>query len=193
MATRPNHVQQSGSHTCTEEEGTSFRWRPPPRWLRGKVSLAVTALQFSEQMITMMMMMIIIVIIIMIMVMMMMMMIITIMIIVITMMMMIIIIMMMIIIIIMIMTMMTMMMIIIIISISIIITFKGANRDFFYNLLTAPRTVSSTYTQVAQTQLCANPMQHNTRLSRASCRVTCHVVRRGSTAIKFDRVEIAFI
>ena len=40
----------------------------------------------------------------------------------------------------------------IIIIIIIIIAFKGANRYFFYDLLTAPRTVSNTYAQVARAQ-----------------------------------------
>ena len=31
-------------------------------------------------------------------------------------------------------------------------------------------------------------MQHIKRLSHATCRVTCHVVRRDSSAVKFDRV-----
>ena len=51
-------------------------------------------------------------------------------------------------------------MIIIVIIIIIIITFKGAIRDFFYNLLTAQRTVSNTYVQVAWVQSCPNHMQH---------------------------------
>ena len=74
----------------------------------------------------------------------------------------------------------------------IIITLKGAIRDF-YNLLTAPRTVSNMYAQVARAQLCANHVQHIECLSHATCHVTCHMVRRDSSAIKFDRVEIAFI
>ena len=49
---------------------------------------------------------------------------------------------------------------------------KGAIQDF-YNLLTAPQTVSNMYTQVARAQLCANHL---------------HVGRRDSSAIKFDRV-----
>ena len=81
--------------------------------------------------------------------------------------------------------------IIIIIIIIIIIAFKGAIRDF-YHLLTAPRTVSNTHAQVARAQSCANHVQHIERLSRATC-VTCHLVRRDSSTIKFDRVEIAFI
>ena len=83
--------------------------------------------------------------------------------------------------------------IIIIITIAIIIiAFKGAIRDF-YNLLTAPRTISNTHAQVARAQSCANHVQHIERLSRATCRVTCHLVQRDSSDIKFDRVEIAFI
>ena len=74
-----------------------------------------------------------------------------------------------IIIMIMIMIMMMMMMMIIII---IIIELQGSIRDFFfYNLLTALRTVSNTYAQVAQAQSCANHVQHTERSSRATCRV----------------------
>ena len=40
--------------------------------------------------------------------------------------------------------------------------------EIFYNLLTAPRTVSNTYAQVARAQSCANHVQHIERLSRAS-------------------------
>ena len=74
----------------------------------------------------------------------------------------------------------------------IIIAFK-AQFEIVYNLLTAPRTVSNTYAQVARAQSCANHVQHIERLSRATCRATCHVVRSDSSAVKFDRVEIAFI
>ena len=79
---------------------------------------------------------------------------------------------------------------IIIIIIIIIIAFKGIIQDF-YNL-TAPRTVSNTFAQVARIS-CANHVQHIERLSRASCHVTCHVVQRDCSAIKFYRVEITFI
>ena len=57
-----------------------------------------------------------------------------------------------------------------IIIIIIIIASKGASRDF-YNLLTAPGTVSNTYAQVPQAQSCANHVQHIERLSRATCSV----------------------
>ena len=85
------------------------------------------------------------------------------------------------------MMMMMMMMIIImmLMMIIIIIALKGANRHifFFYNLLTAPQTVSNTYAQVARAQSSSYHVQH----------IVCHVVRRDSSAIKFDRAEIAFI
>ena len=48
---------------------------------------------------------------------------------------------------------------------------RGGNRDYFYNLLTAQRTVSKTYAPVARAQPCANLVQHVERLSRATCRV----------------------
>ena len=35
--------------------------------------------------------------------------------------------------------------------------------------------------------------QHIERLSRATCRATCHVVRKNSSDVKFGTVEIAFI
>ena len=87
---------------------------------------------------------------------------------------------------------MTMMMMKMMMMIIIIIAFKGAIRDF-YNLLTAMRTVSNTFAQVPRAQSCANHVQHIEQPSRATCHVTCHVVGRDSSAIKFGRVYIAFI
>ena len=80
------------------------------------------------------------------------------------------------------------MIMIIIIIIIIIIAFKGANLDFFNTLLTAPRTVSNMHAQVARAQSCVNHVKHIQHSSRVTCRVTCHVVRRDSSAVKFDRV-----
>ena len=59
----------------------------------------------------------------------------------------------------------------------------------FYNLLTAPRTVSNTYDQVARAQSCANHVQHIGRVQHA----LCHVAQRDSSAVKLDTVEIVFI
>ena len=70
--------------------------------------------------------------------------------------------------------------------------FQGAVRDFFKNnLLTAPRTVSNTYARV--------PGRNRVQITRNTLSAyhvqpaVCHVVRRDSSAMKFDRVEIAFI
>ena len=65
--------------------------------------------------------------------------------------------------------------------------FERRDSRFLFNLLTAPRTVSNTYAQVAGAQSCANHVQH------IGQHVVCHMVRRDSSAIKFDRIEIAFI
>ena len=50
---------------------------------------------------------------------------------------------------------------------------QSRKSEIFYSLLTAPRTVSDTYAQVARAQSCANHAQHTEHLSRATCRVTC--------------------
>ena len=46
---------------------------------------------------------------------------------------------------------------------------------------------------MAWAQPYANDVQHIECLSRATCHATCHVVRRDSSAIKFERIEIVFI
>ena len=65
------------------------------------------------------------------------------------------------------------------------------NSSFFYNLLTAPRTVSNTLAEVARRSrvqiTCKTSGAHHVQ------QVVCRVVRSDGTAIKLDRVEIAFI
>ena len=68
---------------------------------------------------------------------------------------------------------------IIITTTMMIFALKGAISSF-YNLLIRPRTVSSTYAQVTRAQLCGNHVQRIERSSRARC----HIVQRGSSAIK---------
>ena len=59
---------------------------------------------------------------------------------------------------------------------------------FFYNILTALRTVSNTYAewhnrvQTTRNTSGVHPVQH----------VVCRMLRRDSSAIKFDRVEVKF-
>ena len=76
----------------------------------------------------------------------------------------------------------TIMMIIIIIIIIIIIAFKGAVR--FFTISSLCREPSPTHTLKCPVQITWNT---------STCRVTCHMVRRDSSAIKLDRLEIAFI
>ena len=63
----------------------------------------------------------------------------------------------------------------------------------FFTISSQCRKLSNTHAHVAQAESCANHVQHIERLSRATCRATCHLVRRDSSAIKFDRFEVAFI
>ena len=60
---------------------------------------------------------------------------------------------------------------------------------FLYNFLTALRTVSNTYLQVARAKSCANHLQHVGQLC-ATCRLPCGTKRQ---LLSFDRAEILFI
>ena len=74
----------------------------------------------------------------------------------------------------------------------IIITFKGAIRD----LLQSPHSAANCLQHVRSSDLgaivCKSRAAHQA-LIMCKCHVTYHLVRRDSSAIKFDRVEIAFI
>ena len=68
----------------------------------------------------------------------------------------------------------------------IIIAFKGSIQEF----LQSPHCATNRLQHVRSSgpaQSCANHMQHIERLSRATSRVACHMVRRDSSAIKFDK------
>ena len=65
----------------------------------------------------------------------------------------------------------------------IIITFKGAIRDFLQSPHSAVKCLQHARSIGSGAIVCK---------SRATC-VTCHLVQRDSSAIKFVRVEIAFI
>ena len=78
--------------------------------------------------------------------------------------------------------------VIIIIIIIIIIAFKGAIRDFFtVSLLRHESSLTHTLKWPERSRVQIH-VQHIERLSHATCRVTCHVVRKDSSAIKFGRV-----
>ena len=74
------------------------------------------------------------------------------------------------------------------------IALKGAIRDF-YDLLTAPRTFSDTYAQVARTQSCANHVQHIERLStcHVSCATWCEGAARLLSVTELKSIYFSFI
>ena len=77
-------------------------------------------------------------------------------------------------------------------NIIIIIAFKGAIRDF----LQSPHSATNCLHHVCSSGLgaivCKSRATHRVLIT-CKCHVTCHLVRRDSSAIKFDRVEIPFI
>ena len=81
---------------------------------------------------------------------------------------------------------------IIIIVIIIIIAFKGAIQAF----LQSPHSVANWLQHLCSSgpgaTVCKSRATH-WALITCKCHVTCHLVRMDSSAIKFDRVEIAFI
>ena len=77
-------------------------------------------------------------------------------------------------------------------NIIIIIAFKGAIRDFLQSPHSAANCLQHARSSGPGAIVCKSLATHRA-LSRATCRVTCHLVRRDSSAMKFDRVEIAFI
>ena len=81
---------------------------------------------------------------------------------------------------------------IIIIIIIIIIAFKGAIRDFLQSPHSAANCLQHVRSSGPGATVCKSRAAHQA-LIMCKCHVTCHLVRRSSSAIKFDRVEIAFI
>ena len=79
--------------------------------------------------------------------------------------------------------------IIIIIIIIIVIAFKGAIRDFLQPPHSAANCLHSSGPGAT---VCKSRATHRVLIT-CKCHVTYHLVRRDSSAIKFDRVEITFI
>ena len=82
--------------------------------------------------------------------------------------------------------------IMIIIIILIIVAFKGAIRDFSQSPHSAANRLQHVRSSGPGAIVC-KPRATRRALITCTCHVTCHLVRRDSSAIKFDRVEIAFI
>ena len=80
----------------------------------------------------------------------------------------------------------------IIIIIIIIIAFKGVIRDFLQSPHSAANRLQHVRSSGPGAIVCKSRATHRALIT-CKCHVTCHLVRRDSSAIKFDRVEIAFI
>ena len=74
----------------------------------------------------------------------------------------------------------------------IIIAFKGAIRDFLQSPHSAVNCLQHAHSSGLGAIMCKSHATHR-MLITCKCHLTCHLVRRDSSAIKFDRVEIAFI
>ena len=85
-----------------------------------------------------------------------------------------------------------MIIIIIIVIIIIIIAFKGAIRDFLQSPHSAANCLQHARSSGPGAIVCKSRATHRALIT-CKCHVTCHLVRRDSSAIKFDRVEITFI
>ena len=76
--------------------------------------------------------------------------------------------------------------------ITIIIAFKGAIRDFLQSPHSAANCLQHVRSSGPGAIMCKSPATHRALIT-CKCHVTCHLVRRDSSAVKFDRIEIAFI
>ena len=81
---------------------------------------------------------------------------------------------------------------VIIIIIIIIIAFKGAIQDFLQSPHSAANCLQHVRSSGPGAIVCKSRARHRALIT-CKCHVTCHLVRRDSSAIKLDRVEIAFI
>ena len=78
------------------------------------------------------------------------------------------------------------------IIIIIIIAFKGAVRDFLQSPHSTANCLQHVHSSGPGATVCKSRATHQALIT-CKCHVTCHLVRRDSSAVKFDRVEIAFI
>ena len=74
----------------------------------------------------------------------------------------------------------------------IIIAFKGDIPDFLQSPHSAANCLQHVHSSGLSAIVCKSRATH-LALITCKCHVTCHLVRRDSSAIQFDRVEIAFI
>ena len=74
----------------------------------------------------------------------------------------------------------------------LLIAFKGAIRDFLQSPHSAANLLQHVRSSGPGAIVCKSRATHRALIT-CKCHVTCHLVQRDSSAIKFDRVEIAFI
>ena len=77
----------------------------------------------------------------------------------------------------------------IIIMLILVITLRGAIQDF----LQSPYSTANCFQLVCSSEIVCKSRATHRALSTCKCHVTCHVVRRDSLTINFDRVQIIFI
>ena len=82
--------------------------------------------------------------------------------------------------------------ILILILIIIIIAFKGAIQDFLQSPHSAANYLQHVRSSDPGAIVCKSRAAHQALIT-CNCHDTCHLVRRDSSVIQFDRVEIAFI
>ena len=75
---------------------------------------------------------------------------------------------------------------------NIIIALKGAIPDFLQSPHSAANCLQHVRSSDPGATVCKSHATHWAFIT-CKCHVTCHLVRRDSSAIKFDRVKIAFI
>ena len=79
-----------------------------------------------------------------------------------------------------------------VIIIIVIIAFKGAIRNFLQSPQSAANRLQHVRSSGPGATVCKSRATHQALIT-CKCHVTCHLVRRDSSAVKFDRVAILFI
>ena len=82
--------------------------------------------------------------------------------------------------------------VVVVVIIIIIIAFKGTIRDFLQYPHSAANCLKHVRSSGPGATVCKSLATHRALIT-CTCHVTCYLVRRDSSAIKFKRVEIAFI
>ena len=82
--------------------------------------------------------------------------------------------------------------VVVVVVVVVIIAFKGAIREFLQSPHSASNCLHHLRSSGPGAAVCKSRAAHRALIT-CKCHVTCHLVRRDSSAIKLNRVEIAFI